>query len=77
MEPVEINAGAWYLRGVQADVGYLWDVCEPITGEVVAEVSLDPRSGEIGVREQPGYAEAAQTAADAVRRFADTALGDA
>ena len=26
VEPVEINAGAWYLRGVRADTGYHWDV---------------------------------------------------
>ncbi|OBK73286.1 hypothetical protein [Mycobacterium sp. 1274761.0] len=77
MEPVEINAGAWYLRGVPADVGYRWDVCEPITGQVVAEVSLDPRSGLIDTKAQSGYAEAAQTAADAVRRFADSPFGDA
>ncbi|GFG51744.1 hypothetical protein CQY20_10765 [Mycolicibacterium agri] len=76
MEPVEINAGAWYLRGVQADTGYRWDVCEPITGEVVAAVTLDPATGLIGMQAQPGHAEAAQTAADAVRRFADAAFGD-
>lgn len=77
VEPVEINAGAWYLRGVRADNGYLWHVCEPITGEVVAEVTLSPPTGLIGLKAQPGYEDAAQTAADAVRRFADAAFPDA
>ena len=38
MEPVEINAGAWYLRATRpaqwaADTAYSWDVCEPTSGE--------------------------------------------
>lgn len=104
MEPVEINAGAWYLRTLRADdrvddrpaladLGetaadyvarrtaqwaadscYTWAVCEPTTGELLAEVTLDPGTGAIGTRARPGHADAAQTAADAVRRFADATL---
>ncbi len=102
MEPVEINAGAWYLRALRADdriddrpalaelgetdPGYVqqraaqwesdstysWAVCEPTTGELLAEVTLHPTTGLIGLRARPGYAEAAQSAGEAVRRFADS-----
>jgi hypothetical protein len=102
VEPVEINAGAWYLRALraddriddrpalaemgEADAGYVakralqwesdqtysWAVCEPTTGELLAEVTLSPANGQIGLRARPGHAEAAQAAADAVRHFADT-----
>jgi hypothetical protein len=105
MEPVEINAGSWYLRALRADhrvddrpalaelgepdpdyvqrrdvhwlddTCYTWAVCEPTTGELLAEVSLDPSSGAIAVRARPGHTEAAETASDAVRRFAEAALG--
>ena len=105
MQPVEINAGQWYLRalradrmlddrhaltdlgetdpdhvertalGWQQDVRYAWAVCEPTTGEMLAEVWLNPSSGDIGHRARRGHLEAAQTAADAVRRFADTLGG--
>ena len=102
MEPIEINAGAWYLRALRADsriddrpaleelgetdAGYVekraaqwesdstysWAVCEPTTGELLAEVTLDPTSGIVGLRARPGHAEAAEVAGDAVRRFADS-----
>lgn len=73
MEPVEINAGAWYLRGVASDGGYRWDVCEPITGDVAAVVTLDP---ETGVLSSVGTdAEAMEVAKRAVRGFARQALG--
>lgn len=102
MEPVEINAGAWYLRALRADdriddrpalteMGeadedyvvkraaewesdhtYSWAVCEPTTGELLAEVTLSPTTGAIDLRARPGHAEAAQAAGDAVRRFADS-----
>ena len=105
MEPVEINAGSWYLRALRADdrvddrpalaeLGeldasyvqrrdgqwlddtlYTWAVCEPTTGELLAEVSLNPSSGDIALRSRPGHAEAGRTAGDAVRRFAEAALG--
>ena len=71
MEPVEINAGTWYLRALHAaewaaDTGYAWAVCEPTTGEPFAEVTADPVSGEVSTR---GDAEAATAGAEAVRRF--------
>ena len=72
---MEINAGAWYLRGVRSDAGYVWDVCEPTTGEVVAEVTLDPAAATMASRAWEGHADAAEAAAQAVRRFAATALG--
>lgn len=102
MEPVEINAGAWYLRALRADdriddrpalaemgetdAGYVqnradewesdttysWAVCEPTTGELLAEVTLSPGTGRIGLRARPGHADAAQAAGEAVRRFADS-----
>jgi hypothetical protein len=102
VEPVEINAGAWYLRALRADdriddrpalaelgetdpdyvarsdanwdsdTTYSWAVCEPTTGELLAEVTLDPTTGEINLRARPGHADAAQTAADTVRRFAES-----
>ena len=50
----DINAGAWYLR---ASGEGSWDVCEPITGEVHATVSVT------------GDPAAAAAGADAVRRF--------
>lgn len=102
MEPVEINAGAWYLRALrcddriddrpalaemgdtdagyvqmraaqwESDTMYSWAVCEPTTGELLAEVALSPATGNITLRARRGHAEAAQTAGDAVRRFADS-----
>lgn len=105
MEPVEINAGSWYLRALRADdrvddrpaladlgetdpghvarrtaqwaddTAYSWAVCEPTTGELLAEVTLDPVSGAVSQRIRPGYDDAAHAAADAVGRFAAGALG--
>lgn len=102
MEPVEINAGAWYLRALRADnriddrpalaelgqtdadyvekrtgqwesdATYSWAVCEPTTGELLAEVTLDPLTGLIGLRALPDHGDAAQAAGDAVRRFAES-----
>jgi hypothetical protein len=73
VEPVEINAGAWYLRGARVDAGYRWDVCEPVTGDVVAEVTLDVDTATVSSR--GGNAEAIEVAEQAVRRFAVQALG--
>lgn len=104
MEPVEINAGAWYLRALRADDrvddrpaladlgeprdGYVeqalaqwtsetlftWAVCEPTTGELLAEVTLDPQTRAIATRARPGHEQAAQTGAEAVARFAEAML---
>lgn len=100
MDPVEINAGQWYLRALRADsriddrpaladlgitdpeyvaqsaalwsadTSYSWAVCEPTTGELLAEVTLDTQTGEIATRVRAGHAEAATAAAESVRRFA-------
>lgn len=59
----DINAGAWYLR---ARIDGSWDVCEPITGHAVAEVTADPDGQDVTVR---GDAAAAQAGAEAVRRY--------
>lgn len=80
MDPVEINAGSWYLRARQtdrweADTAYSWAVCEPTTGEVLAEVSLDPRRATLTSRTHPGHDDAAAAACESVRRFAATTLG--
>ncbi|BCI52078.1 hypothetical protein NIIDNTM18_13560 [Mycolicibacterium litorale] len=104
MEPVEINAGAWYLRALRADalmddrpaladlgetdpghVGradadwladarYTWAVCEPTTGELLAEIALRPDTAEISARARPGHDDAADAATAAVRRFAAALL---
>ncbi len=105
MEPVEINAGAWYLRALRADdrvddrpaladLGehraeyvstlaaqwdsdslYSWAVCEPTTGELLAEVTLDPTTGTVAARVRPGHEQAAHTGTEAVKRFAQAILG--
>lgn len=105
MEPVEINAGSWYLRALRADervddrpalvelaeadptyvdrctrdwledVRYTWAVCEPTTGEMLAEITVNPVDGTVGSRARAGHHDAARTAEDAVRRFARGALG--
>jgi hypothetical protein len=105
VQPVEINAGAWYLRAPRADdliddrpaladlgetdpdyvtvcsarwesdTRYTWAVCEPTTGELLAEVSLDPAAATLCTRARDGHADAAETAAQSVRRFAAAALG--
>ncbi|MFN8032413.1 MAG: hypothetical protein U0Q47_03830 [Mycobacterium sp.] len=53
-----------------ADAEYSWAVCEPTTGELLAEVTLDPRTAAISTRARSGHDDAAATAAEAVRRFA-------
>ena len=105
MEPVEINAGAWYLRALrsdeliddrpaladlgetdpgyverstgrwESDPGYTWSVCEPPTGEMLAEVMLDPVAATVWTRARAGRADAAAAAAQSVRRFAAGVLG--
>jgi hypothetical protein len=104
LEPVEINAGQWYLRGLRADsriddrpaladlgvndpdhvgrsaarwsadTGYSWAVCDVTTGELLAEVTLDPESGEVTTRARTGHTGAATAAAESVRRFAATVV---
>ena len=59
------------------DTGYSWAVCEVTTGELLAEVTLDPKTGEIATRARDGHADAATAAAESVRRFAVAALNSA
>ena len=59
----DINAGTYYLR---ARLDGSWDVCEPTTGEPLAEVTADPDSTEVTAR---GDAAAARAGVEAVRRF--------
>ena len=59
----DINAGAWYLR---ARPDPCWDVCEPTTGEVYAEVAADPETGDVTAS---GDAQAVAAGTEAVRRF--------
>ena len=105
MEPVEINAGAWYLRALRddeliddrpalasmgesdpdyiarctaqwaSDVGYTWAVCEPTTGEMLAEVRIDPLTATLTTRTRDGHDDAAAIAEQSVRRFATAMLG--
>ena len=63
MSTPDINAGSWYLRG-RYDCA--WDVCEPTTGEVLAEIAVDPETHELTCR---GEQSACDAGADAVRRF--------
>ena len=104
MDPLEINAGQWYLRALRADgriddrpaladlgvtdpdhiarcaaqwsadTGYSWAVCEPTTGELLAEVTLNPQTGAIATRARAGQAQAATAAEESVQRFAAAAL---
>ena len=64
----DINAGAWYLRGRH---DYAWDVCESTTGEVFAEVAVDPQTRDLTTR---GDAEAGAAGIGAVRRLLDQLL---
>jgi hypothetical protein len=105
VEPVEINAGAWYLRAPRqdeliddrpalaalgetdpdyvtrcsaqwsSDTGYTWAVCEPTTGEMLAEVTLDPVAATVRTRTRDGHADATAIAVQSVRRFAAAVLG--
>jgi hypothetical protein len=53
-----------------ADSRYSWAVCEPTTGELLAEVTLDPATGEIAGRARTGHDDAAAAATGSVQRFA-------
>ena len=57
------------------DTGYAWAVCEPTTGEMLAEVRIDPLAATLRTRARAGHGHAAETAEQSVRRFASAALG--
>lgn len=79
MDPVEINAGNWYLLARDTDAwaagrSYGWSVCEATTAEVQATVTLSP-DGTLRGEAFGGHHEALAAALDAVDRFATGALG--
>jgi hypothetical protein len=53
-----------------SDTSYSWAVCDVTTGELLAEVTLNPRTGAIATQARAGQAQAATAAAESVRRFA-------
>ena len=53
-----------------SDTGYSWAVCDPATGELLAEVTLDPTTAAIRTRARAGHGQAARAAAASVQRFA-------
>lgn len=57
------------------DTGYTWAVCEPTTGEMLAEVTIDPVSATVRTRARDGHADAGAIAERSVRRFATAVLG--
>jgi hypothetical protein len=58
-----------------SDAGYTWAVCEPTTGELLAEVTIDPVAAIVRTRARDGHADAAAIAEQSVRRFAAAVLG--
>ena len=54
---------------------YSWAVCEPTTGELLAEVTLDPADATLRTPPRNGHADAAGVAEQSVRRFAAAVLG--
>ena len=58
-----------------SDTGYTWAVCEPTTGEMLAEVRIDPLTATLTTRTRDGHDDAAAIAEQSVRRFATAMLG--
>ncbi|MGC0364952.1 hypothetical protein ABH922_002936 [Rhodococcus sp. 27YEA15] len=107
MEPMEINAGGWYLRALRddervddrpaladggitdpayvrmrrsqwlSDSAYSWAVCQPNTGEMLAEVIVTPLDTTASLTgwAREGHMDALDTASAAVTRFTEGALG--
>jgi hypothetical protein len=109
MEPIEVNAGRWYLRALRADdrvddrpalaaggitdpdyvarragqwadeTHLSWAVCEPTTGELLAEIGVTSEDSTDTARlsgwARPGHEDALAAAADTIRRFTAAALG--
>ncbi len=63
-------AGQW-----ASDTAYTWAVCDPTTGEMLAEVKIDPIRATASTRARPGHTDAADIAEQSVRRFAMAMLG--
>ncbi|AZZ82855.1 hypothetical protein JTZ10_07380 [Gordonia rubripertincta] len=108
MQPVEINAGTWYLRSLRADdritdvptlsllgvddpgeyvakanddweseTRFVWAICIPTTGELIALIGVTPdsSSGQLWGQAREGYDEALDAAIGPVSRFTEGALG--
>jgi hypothetical protein len=58
----------------ESDSRYTWAVCVPSTGEMIAEVSLDPKTAFMESRGRPGFEDAAAMAEDTVRNYASEIL---
>ncbi len=58
-----------------SDTGYSWAVCEPTTGEMLAEVRVDPVAATVTTRAREGHQDAADIAEQSVRRFVAAMLG--
>ncbi len=52
-----------------SDTGYTWAVCEPTTGELLAEVTVDPATATVRTLARYGHVDAAAIAAMSVRRL--------
>lgn len=60
------------------DTRYSWAVCQPNTGELLAEVGLIPHADKVADLvgwARAGHEDALTTGSEAVRRFAEGALG--
>lgn len=105
MEPIEVNAGQVYLRGLRADErvddrpalaeggitdpdyvanraldwaqdrAYTWAVCDITSGQLQAELVLDPNSGVLSGWARSGQQPLLDEGIGAVQRFARGALG--
>ncbi|NLG56446.1 MAG: hypothetical protein GX542_12510 [Rhodococcus sp.] len=105
MEPIEVNAGQVYLRGLRADdrvddrpalaeggitdagyvadrarhwtedTAYTWAVCDITSGQLRAELVLDPHTGALSGWARDGEQALLDDGIAAVRRFAEGALG--
>ena len=49
-------------------------MCEPSTGEMLAEITLEPEAGFMESRARPGFEDAAAMSEDTVRRYASEIL---
>ena len=56
------------------DTMYTWAVCEPTTGELLAEITLDPTTSFMHSRARPGHEDAAAMSEETVRRYASEVL---
>lgn len=61
--------------GWSDDTRYTWAVCEPSTGELLAEITLDRGSGFMASRARPGHEDTAAMSEEAVRHYAEEVLG--